>query len=216
MPKATTPTSAKSQKRHNPLEQDILATGHLRTKSSKRQPKDDADEDEHFIDSKASSKILQIGRELAEEDKEAATTTSQRHDAFGFDSRFPPEGGEEDDVYGDEEAWGDEDEEIEEVEVDVLPDDLDTFNRFLPAGDEDPILQGNVWGGGGDQLAPSAQGTRNLADIILAKIAAHESGAGTGGEFAEPEDDYELPPKVVEVYTQYVSLSPDRPSCRVF
>ena len=46
----------------------------------------------------------------------------------------------------------------------------------------------------------------NLADIILAKIAEKEAFGGSGGEPLAPpgEEDYELPPKVIEVYTQYV------------
>lgn len=50
----------------------------------------------------------------------------------------------------------------------------------------------------------------NLADIILAKIAAHEAGQSghpvvQGGGL--PEEAVELPAKVVEVYSKYNSLS---------
>ncbi len=78
------------------------------------------------------------------------------------------------------------------------PNDLDTFNRYLPAK-ADSLTQ---------QLpgidAGESQGT-NLADLILEKIAAHEATQtgqrpiqGTG----EPDDAVELPAKVVEVYSK--------------
>lgn len=70
MPKATTPTANRGARRHNPLEDDILATGILRNKPAKKGSRN-GDEDEGqdaFVDSKASKNILRIGRELAEEE----------------------------------------------------------------------------------------------------------------------------------------------------
>ena len=208
MGKATTP---RQSRRHNPLEADIVATGTLRNKAPKRKSKDNEDNEDNFVDSKASRNILRIGQELIDED--AAASAPRRppaeSSAFAFDSRFEDDEGGEDGDFGDEEAWGDEDDEegiVEEIEV----DDLDTFNKFLPT-DEDPLLK-HGWPGQetGDQEAKST----NLADLILAKIAAHESGADRGQEAEAFEGDYELPEKVVEVYAKYeASLEIHKHNC---
>jgi essential nuclear protein 1 len=78
------------------------------------------------------------------------------------------------------------------------PQDLDLFNRFNPPAFDDPILRPG-------EDAEENQ-SRNLADIILAKIAEQE--AANGGAVIEDhpleEGPVELPPKVVEVYSKYV------------
>jgi essential nuclear protein 1 len=125
MPKATTPSrSAAAVRRHNPLADDILATGHLRTKSGKRRPHTDDDEEatgDHFIDAKASRKILQIGQDLAEEDaaeRRAALgeNTEKANSAFAFSSRFDDDepSSDHEDKFA-EDQWGDDVEEVEEV-----------------------------------------------------------------------------------------------------
>jgi hypothetical protein len=50
-------------------------------------------------------------------------------------------------------------------------------------------------------VGPETGGSRNLADIILAKIAEQEGGTA---DVHDPEDaePAELPPKVVEVYSK--------------
>lgn len=119
MPKATTTT----ERRHVPLADDILSTGHLRTKSAKRKSRSDEDDRDHYLDSKTSKKILQIGQDLADEDAEEsrvalAAAGIKRSTAFDFESRFGAEeeedGDDDADQYG-EEVWGDVEEEIEEV-----------------------------------------------------------------------------------------------------
>ncbi|OTA76145.1 hypothetical protein M434DRAFT_402562 [Hypoxylon sp. CO27-5] len=197
MPKATTPTSVRQGRRHNPLEDDLLATGPLRAKAPKRKSKggDEEEEQENYIDSKASKKILRIGRELAEEIDVAPPRPSKESNAFGFDSRFD-EDDEDNEPFEDEEVWGDDDEILEEVEIE--PEDLDTFNKFLPT-DDDPLLT-HGWGG---QASAGEQGSgTNLADLILARIAQHEAGQDRRQEVGPVDDDYELSPKIVEVYTK--------------
>jgi essential nuclear protein 1 len=76
------------------------------------------------------------------------------------------------------------------------PQDLALFNQFNPPVFDDPILRPGE---------PTEEGqSRNLADIILAKIAEQE--AAQGGIVIEDhpleEGPVELPPKVVEVYTK--------------
>lgn len=204
MPKATTPTSIRQGRRHNPLEEDYLANGLLRNKAPKRKSHgngEDAERDNsgNYIDSKASRQILKIGRELAEENDVAPPRPPTESDAFGFDSRFEEEdddaeggGGLEDDV------WGYDDEVVEEIEVE--PEDLETFNKFLPT-DEDPLLT-NGWPGQSSASQEEQGGGTNLADLILAKIAAKESGRDLEEDMPAVDENYELPPKVVEVYTK--------------
>ncbi|ATY63311.1 bystin [Cordyceps militaris] len=199
MPKATTPTANRGPRRHNPLEDDILATGILRNKPSKKGSKNDDDQDQDaFVDSKASKNILRIGRELAEEDnaERAGAVAPPTIDNFGYDSRF---GDIEDEakVYGDEdEVWGDEDEEVEEIEVD--PNDLDTYRKFMPDEEDDLLKHGWDRRPTGDE---QDEAPTNLADLILQKIAEHEAQQERG-DVAPPPDDYEIPAKVVEVYTK--------------
>ena len=200
MPKATTPTSSRHERRHNPLEDDILATGLLRQKAPKRKARDDDDkEGEAYVESKQSKTILKLGQELLEEDQAAATIPQSSHNAFDLGSRFdyggdePNEGG-----YGDEDPWADDDEDIEEVEVDA--DDLAVFNKFLPGEqDEDPLLK-HGWDRVGDGDEGSGQ-TINLADVILAKIAEHEAAMERRPGAAAP-DEHSFPPRVLEVYTK--------------
>ncbi|GKZ26747.1 snoRNA-binding rRNA-processing protein [Aspergillus brasiliensis] len=204
MPKATSSRSA-AARRHNPLAEDYMTSGHLRTQSTKKsnrksRQEDDQEDGERFVDAKMSRKILQIGQELAEEDAEeqratAGAAADKTNAAFDFESRLEGDEAFSDDEKFQDDQWDDE-EEIEEVEVD--PDDLDMFNKFIPAGDEDPIF---------NPSGPEAEGqTRNLADLILEKIAEHEAkqGGESGGPFIQggglPEDAVQIPAKAVEVY----------------
>jgi essential nuclear protein 1 len=196
MPKATTPLSAARQaRRHNPLEEDLTAIGPLKNKPGKRKSRHQ-DEGEQFVDSKASRKILRIGQELADEDTEE-NQVQKPNTAFDFESRF--DGDEDEETFEDAEAWGDE-EEVEEIEL--APDDLETFSKFFPI-EEDPLLK-TGWGGEADQ--DEGPGT-NLADLILEKIAAHEAAQAANGGVAQNapgpiDEDFEIPAKVVEVYSK--------------
>lgn len=201
MPKATTPRRGQ---RHNPLEQDLLATGPLREASSKRQRKDEKSEDEHhFIDAKSSTKILRIGRELIEEDHLQESNALPKDRTFDFESTREGDRDQDGEMQDDGEVWGDEDDLSEGDEL-VEPDDLQVFNRFLPAEDEDPLLR-HGWGGKeGDEAPASTSGGTNLADLILARIAEYEAAAGASRK-KEPQavdEDVELPPKVVDVFTK--------------
>ncbi|KAN0073209.1 Bystin domain containing protein [Elaphomyces granulatus] len=202
MPKAVTPRSATSR-RHNPLTDDILSGGLLRTKSTKRRSRsgeDDYENASQYIDAKASRKILRIGQDLAEEEaaeKEAGLGEAEKiNSAFDFASRFDGDEQVSDDEekYG-EDQWGDE--EVEEVEVD--PDDLHMFHKFIPGGEQDPIFDSHQPNG-----SDAGEGT-NLAELILEKIAAYEAReAGQnqpsihGG--GAPEDAVQIPAKALEVF----------------
>ena len=197
MPKAPKSPGVRDQ-RHNPLAEEYAPSDPWKNKGPKRQKrsKGEKDEDEQkYVYSKSSRKILEIGRELEEEDarESKAQRPQEANPAFDFETRL----GEDDMVEGDvqaeddDEAWGDDD-EVEEVEIDA--NDLAAWNKFIPT-DDNPI----VWPG--QEAQPSGQGT-DLAALILEKIAAHEAGGEVqqpeiqGG--GAPEDAIELPAKVVE------------------
>ncbi|TAQ87307.1 hypothetical protein B7494_g4342 [Chlorociboria aeruginascens] len=197
MPKATTPVGRQGRL-HNPLEDDLTATGLLKSKSGKRKSRHE-DEGEKYVDSKASRKILRIGQELADE-AEAENPVRQRNTAFDFESRLPQDEDEEE-PYEDAEEWGDE-EEVEEI--DIAPDDLETYNKFFPT-EEDPLLR-QGWPGQADDVEEAEQGT-DLTALILEKIAAFEAAQETRdgearGARGLPEDGFEVHPKVLEVYSK--------------
>lgn len=217
MPKATSSLSHK--RRHNPLEDDLLATGVLKSREgrpSKRADRKQAEE-QAYVDAKASRKILAMSRDLIDEDDLQSSANDDEHasgpSAFDFDpSRFGEDSDrdEEDGVdrFANEEAWGDEEEIVEEIEVDAA--DLDTFNRFItPTMNDDPLLthgwDGKLGGGEAGSEEEEGPGT-NLADLILAKIAEKEAmqGGRPQQDFNPVEEDYEMPPKVIEVFTKYV------------
>ena len=104
-----------STHRHNPLADDLIATGNLKVKSNKRKVKPEGHE-EHFIDSRSSRKILKIGQELREEDDRDGQSTAL-NPAFAFASRPEVASEPEDELYADDAgAWDDEGgETVEEV-----------------------------------------------------------------------------------------------------
>ena len=141
--------------RHNPLAEEYLPSDPYKNKvkRTKRNRSED-DNEQGYVDSKSSRKILEIGRELEEEDERENHKGAPKaaNPAFDFESRI----GEEDldeHVEGqfddDEEAWGEEEEEVEEVEIDA--NDLAAWNKFIPT-DDNPIQ----WPGA--EAAPSGPG----------------------------------------------------------
>ncbi|KAL1842872.1 hypothetical protein VTJ49DRAFT_3889 [Mycothermus thermophilus] len=212
MPKATSQSSHK--RRHNPLEDDLLATGVLKSREgrpSKRADKKKVAEEQSYVDAKASRKILAMSRELIDEEERQSGARNEKAaapSAFDFDpSRFDDDAGGsdlEDDDFANGDEWGDEEEEVEEIEVDAA--DLDTFNKFItPTMNDDPLLT-HGWDqkprDGTEGEGQNVAGT-NLADLIMAKIAEKEAMRGADQDLDNPvEEDYELPPKVVEVYTK--------------
>lgn len=212
MPKATNPRDATKQRRHNPLEDDLTATGLLRNKTGKRKSRDGED-GERFVDAKQSRKILKIGQELTEEDREEGQA-AQPNPAFDLTSRFGQdlEGGpvglddDDDDYIDGESAWGEEEEEVEEVEL--TPGDRELFSKFFPTR-QDPLLEHGWDGPQGDEAsAEESAGGTDLAALILERIAQHEAkearihGQGEDALNGPPDDVFEMHPKIVEVYTK--------------
>ena len=204
MPKASKGNSAAQQRRHNPLSEEYAPSELKQKTNKKRKSEDVTNKEEGFVNSKASRNILQLGQDLAAEDEaeQEANRPAQPNPAFAFESRFPVDGSDDEEQggaevgeYDDEEAWGSDDEIVEEVEID--PEDLAAWEKFNPSFDPSTLLDP-----ANDSVA-AGPGT-NLADLILEKIAAHEAGAPPtdprdiqGG--GDPDDAVELPAKVVEV-----------------
>ena len=199
MPKAPKSPALREQ-RHNPLAEEYAPSDPWKNKAPRRQKRnksDNEDDEQKYVDSKSSRKILEIGRELEEEDarENKARRPQEANPAFDFESRMTGDDTAGQDLVQadeDDEAWGDDDDEVEEAEIDA--NDLAAWNKFIPT-DDNPI----VWPG--EEAQPSGPGT-DLAALILEKIAAHEAG----GQVQEPniqgggdrEDAIELPAKVVE------------------
>ncbi|OAA55338.1 rRNA processing protein [Niveomyces insectorum RCEF 264] len=256
MPKAVSPAAVRQGRRHNPLDEDLLARGLLRQKAPKRKSKGgkDGDESEGYVDAQSSKRILQLGRELEAEgdDDGAGAGQAAQVDAFGFGSRFADEDDEA--PFGDDDdggEWADEDDDglgagaAGDASADIDPADLATFDKFLPSHqNDDPILrdlqlhmtdkkrsksraakededQEEREEEGPTKASEQTAGGRNLADIILAKIAEHEAGQQRRGTLADdlgegfvPKngmdddvddadgDELDFNPKVVEVYTK--------------
>lgn len=108
-------------RRHNPLSDDLVATGPLRTKSNKRKARrDDDDGGDGFVDSRASRKILKIGQDLAEEEQKELEIAPPST-AFTFESRFDQASGSDGDgQLQEEDAWDDESDDIIEEAVGML------------------------------------------------------------------------------------------------
>ena len=111
MPKATTPISKKPKhaQHHNPLSDDIGATGTLKAKSHKRKARQDNVQEDGYVDSKSSRKILRIGQQLVDEELDARRRSVQ-NSAFTSESRLDIEDSVDEEYnVEDEDAWGDED-----------------------------------------------------------------------------------------------------------
>jgi len=122
MPKASTQApDARQQRRHNPLSEDYAPNKPPKQKAGKKRKitQSEGNEDS-FVDTKATRRILKSGQDLADEDQQEQIK-AKPNPAFAFESRFgegevPDEGnGPFDDDENDEEAWGDDDEVVEEV-----------------------------------------------------------------------------------------------------
>jgi len=156
MPKATTPVSARQGRRHNPLEDDLTATGPLKaTKTGKRKSRHQ-DEGEQFVDSKSSRKILRMGQELVDEDQ-TENSAIKASTAFDFESRLEGDDDDEEDPEQTFEEFEEWDEEGEVETIELAPEDLETFNKFFPS-QEDSLLRNGWPGAGGDEEAEEGPG----------------------------------------------------------
>ena len=187
--------------RHDPLGQVIVEDANRnkyarqKNRRSHQNEDDDAkDEGVGVLDSKSSRRILQMGKEQQLE-LQAEEVLQRRQKRAGPNSAFKLDSDEEDDL----------------DEMDQFEDD-DEFNLRVEKDDEgyvdiadmeglspeDEALVASMMGGQGE-----SEPRQSLADMILEKI--QEKEAEKRGEMGpSPEDEgmmSNLPPKVVEVYT---------------
>ncbi|KAI5368125.1 Putative bystin [Septoria linicola] len=212
MPKAARSTSsARQDRRHNPLSEEYAPTAPLKQKNSKKRKSTHEDNaQDGFVDSKSSRRILDLGQDLADEDEaeRQAKRPAVANPAFAFrdddeDEEDQAEVGE----YDEEEAWAS-DEEVEEVEVD--PEDNETWNKLMGGGVDPSKLFDAPRDGEEEDEEGEAKGPDYLSNLILEKIAAHEAAQQRGDAPAPQqiigggaqEDAVELDGRVVEVYTQ--------------
>lgn len=106
-------SNSKKARRHNPLSEDIASVGLLRANSNKRKGRLD-DDDESYVDSRSTRKILKIGQDLVDEEQEE-DRKSAPNAAFALESRLGEESEQDENAHiDDRDEWRDEDEgEIE-------------------------------------------------------------------------------------------------------
>ena len=218
--------------RHAPLGQVIqddanrgkYATRKVPGISSKKRSDDDVDEDEiGLLDEKTSKKILDMGREqqremeLEEEEVQRRKQTKNIQSGNNNNKKKNQARVVRKDDSSDEESDEDsDDEEYEEEEIMVQHDDgyVTMSSDNIGLTPEEEALLSNMMGGGnsgdGEMGGEEMPERRNLADMIMAKIEekeamahAHGHGDAQGGE---EEEMMELPPKVVQVYTDIGKL----------
>lgn len=202
--------------RHAPLGQviqDDANRGRFATRKSNLAggPAPGEDEDQHeMLDEKTSRRILDMGRdqqrEMMEEEEEAQRAKIGKSKG-GSKKSAKQARNARDDSSDESEA---EEEECEEEELMVEHDEgyVTMSSDNIGLTPEEEALLSNMMGGGEeeDDMMPQS---RNLADIIMAKIEEKEAMAVAGArgeEEDEMEGGMELPPKVVQVYTDIGKL----------
>lgn len=207
MPKKTT-TSARGERRHNPLHEELVEDESAGVRKVARQKRRDRDERDN--DGAGYYEISAAAQRMAAEQQDEVAAEARPRPALGsgFDAmaaRFDAEedDDEEEDGAGYDDEW--EDEGVEEIEEVVEVDEADAalFERFCGSG-------GGAGAGGDDSDGEGPEQRPSLADIILAKISEHEARAAaagsSGGRGALADGGQQqaqaLPPKVIEVYTQ--------------
>lgn len=195
------------KQRHDPLLKDLdSAEGSLKKVPRKKTGRQDETEDEGFVDSKASRKILQLAKEQQDEiskeeeaEAELAKHESDRFKIMAYDRDEEEEDADEDvgDISDFEPEGEGVEEEIEEVDIDE--EDAAVFEQYLR----------------GSEGYNSFGGSYNLADKIMATIKEKEMEHGNDVMAEDREArDYEaprgegvaLPEKVIRAYTTVATI----------
>lgn len=206
-------TANKNRKqRHDPLMKDLdTAEGTLKKVKQKQQmDNDDGNQDEEYIDSKTSRKILQLAKEqqdeIAVEDAEAAELDNLNEGRYKS-INYEDEAEDEDDEINfeqnisDFESEGEYAPEEEEI-VEIDEEDAAMFEQYFKKSED----------------FNSMTGSYNLADKIMASIreketqlndehmAAQMDQDDEASEYRRPTDGVELPEKVIRAYTTIGSI----------
>ena len=186
---------------------------------------DGGQEEAELLDERTSRRIMELSRdqqrEVEEEEAEAQRKEHLRSSSSS-DKRSKSKGGKDRqrtarfaDSSDEESDDDDNEEEIEEEEIMVDHDEgyVTMSDNIGLTADEEALLSSMMGGGqssgDGDDEMPER---RNLADIIMAKIEEKEAMAAANGggtdrdEDGEGQQSLDLPPKVVQVYTDIGKL----------
>ncbi|KAH3683432.1 hypothetical protein WICPIJ_005589 [Wickerhamomyces pijperi] len=191
-------SKTQDKQRHDPLYRDLTTQGgNLRTKArgAKKQEKN---EDEEYIDSAASRKILQLAKEQQEELEREEREALKENSKFNFGRAYEQEEESDDEFdqedeenYDDISDFGGSDEEFQFDEDDLNEEDARLFEQYLQQ-----TQPAKEFGTDGQSY--------NLADKIMASIREKEQQFEQTNEskVEKPVDAVLLPPKVIAAYTQ--------------
>mmetsp|Transcript_8895 Transcript_8895/g.15109 ORF Transcript_8895/g.15109 Transcript_8895/m.15109 type:complete len:468 (+) Transcript_8895:2182-3585(+) len=220
MPKEQKKVKIGHSSRHAPLGQVIqdddnrgkYATSKRGVISATSNKHNDDEHDEELLDERSSKKILELGRlqqqEMMQEEEAAAARNILSSEKFGGSNsgsgkkQTQTKKRRDDDDSSDEES---DDEDFDEEELLVEEDDKGyvTMSDTIGLTPDEEALLSNMMGGDDDDMPER----RNLADIIMSKIEEKEAGVmHQDGEEEEEMMGMELPPKVVQVYTDIGKL----------
>ncbi|QLQ79541.1 hypothetical protein HG537_0C01880 [Torulaspora globosa] len=190
------------KQRHDPLLKDLdSAEGSLKKVPRKKVSRENDVEDEGFVDSKSSRKILQLAKEQQDEisKEEEAEAELAKHESERFKSIVYESDEEGEDDLGDISDFAPEDEVEEEIEeVDIDEEDAAVFEHYLR----------------GSEGFNSFGGSYNLADKIMATIKEKEMEHENGMVEDRDTRDYEaprgegvaLPEKVIRAYSTVATI----------
>lgn len=175
-------TSETRKVRHDPLYKTISTLGgNLRNKTSKREQKEEVDEE--FIDAASSRKILQLAREQQAELEEEEDNYVQ--DGISMEES-DEENSSEEVEYSDYEVEEEEYFEGDEDDENIDPEQAAMFEAYFKSQSSNPF------------------GSFNLADKVMAKIQEKEAQKSNPSSVSQqrPEEGVMLPPKVIAVFTK--------------
>ena len=184
--------------RHEPLGQTIAADAnrgkYATPKYARPEPKATVTEDGELLDAKTSQRILELSKEQQLELQAESVVAQKRKLRNNKDEM---------DSDGDDDEEGDEDESVllDEDDTDLVQHDagyVTVADDALGLSPEDEALVASM-------MKNPTEERRTLADIIMEKIEQKER-ADAGLLEEEEDDEPQLPPKVVEVYTEIGKL----------
>jgi len=169
--------------RHDPLGQEIVDDANRRkfasmSRRQKNKAGSNEEVDEHF-DTKTSQRILELSK--AQQLEFQVEDEVQRHRNIR-------------EVNSEDESDSEQEEEIDDDDVFVQQDD-----GYVKLVDDTPGLSAEDEALVASMMNPSGE-RKTLADMVMAAI--HEKEAEKAGQTNEEEQGFNLPPKVVEVYTE--------------
>ncbi|KAL3763524.1 hypothetical protein ACHAWU_009208 [Discostella pseudostelligera] len=198
-----------------------------KSKKNNARGADDEDDEEEYLDVKTSRKILDLSRDQRQEmmmEEEAAALQhlkqqqpNSKHRQKNQTTSSSMRKNYEDDSSEDDDDNDDGDEEDDDEDLMVEQDDsgyVTMSTKHIGLTPEEEALLSNMMGNNNDDEDNDLEGggRRNLADIIMAKIQEKEAMAHRGDNMEEGHGDeeeigmMELPPKVVQVYTDIGKL----------